>query len=205
MQFCASSSTARHQPALKNASALYPYRPRAVQQLPRLPGVCLALTSAPSQHQAHNPPTHKGLLTNAAVSFALQIAQKRRSGFQEIVARLLSSVSSLPESSFADYLVLSGASLAPGEQVPEALRRPRGLPDNSGQLADAGMIARLQEGALGLLRLLNHSITHSINGLVTDMCAAASGCVGTGVSASWVWSAGAWVTCICAAAGGTAR
>ncbi len=76
----------------------------------------------------------------------MQIAQKRRSGFQEIVARLLSSVSSLPESSFADYLVLSGADLAPGEQVPEALRRPRGLPDNSGQLADAGMISRLQEG-----------------------------------------------------------
>ncbi|GLC41477.1 Tubulin polymerization-promoting protein member 2 [Pleodorina starrii] len=89
--------------------------------------------------------------------FALdKIAEKRRSGFQEVVARLLSSVSTLPGPTFADFLIISGHDLGAGEQVPEFLTRHPLLPDNSHalrSLADNDMIRKMKQESDDALNL----------------------------------------------------
>lgn len=47
----------------------------------------------------------------------LQLAEKRKSGFQEVVALILQAVDALPEPSFADFVVMSGHELERGEEV----------------------------------------------------------------------------------------
>ncbi|KAG2427712.1 hypothetical protein HYH02_014543 [Chlamydomonas schloesseri] len=81
--------------------------------------------------------------------FALnKLAEKRKSGFQEVVALILQSVDALPEPSFADFVVLSGHELEHGEELPEYLLRPRALPSNARSLrsrADNDLLRKMKE------------------------------------------------------------
>ncbi|GIL62167.1 hypothetical protein Vafri_16429 [Volvox africanus] len=90
--------------------------------------------------------------------FALdKIAEKRRSGFQEVVARVLASIDTLPEPTFADFLIISGNQLEAGAKVPEFLTRHSLLPDNSRELralADNEMIRRMKDESQEALNLV---------------------------------------------------
>ncbi|GIL81535.1 hypothetical protein Vretimale_954 [Volvox reticuliferus] len=90
--------------------------------------------------------------------FALdKIAEKRRSGFQEVVARVLSAIDTLPEPTFADFLIISGNQLEAGAKVPEFLTRHSLLPDNSKELralADNDMIRKMKDESQDALNLL---------------------------------------------------
>ncbi|KXZ42762.1 hypothetical protein GPECTOR_120g429 [Gonium pectorale] len=89
--------------------------------------------------------------------FALnRVAEKRRSGFQEVVARVLARVETLPEPSFSDFVLLSAHDLEPGAEVPEYLTRPRPLPDNSKQLraaADSALMKKMKDESQDVLHL----------------------------------------------------
>ncbi|GLI60946.1 hypothetical protein VaNZ11_003185 [Volvox africanus] len=90
--------------------------------------------------------------------FALdKIAEKRRSGFQEVVARVLAAIDTLPEPTFADFLIISGNQLEAGAKVPEFLTRHSLLPDNSRELralADNEMIRRMKDESQEALHLI---------------------------------------------------
>lgn len=61
--------------------------------------------------------------------FALQkIANKRRTGFQEVVARILSNVSAKPYAKMADLVIFTSDGTEAEKE--EFLERPRGLPSN---------------------------------------------------------------------------
>lgn len=90
--------------------------------------------------------------------FALnKVADKRKSGFQEVVARILSSVSSLPAASMADFVLVAGDSLEPGDPIPEYLQRhpllPTDKPERATDLPDAEIIAKMKKEAEDALML----------------------------------------------------
>lgn len=60
----------------------------------------------------------------------LRLAEKRKSGFEEVVMKILDSVGALPMPSSSDFLVLTNTGKP--EQQDEFVERPRGLPKPSG-------------------------------------------------------------------------
>ncbi|KAF5836591.1 hypothetical protein DUNSADRAFT_5708 [Dunaliella salina] len=56
----------------------------------------------------------------------LKVAEKRRSGFQEVVARIIENVSAVPRASMADLLIFQNT--GDPKQAEEWVARPRGLP-----------------------------------------------------------------------------
>ncbi|KAG2423221.1 hypothetical protein HXX76_015478 [Chlamydomonas incerta] len=98
--------------------------------------------------------------------FALnKLAEKRKSGFQEVVALLLQSVDALPEPSFADFVVMSGHELEQGEELPEYLLRPRTLPSNAKSLrsrADNDLLRKMKEESQLALALSTGSLGAAI-------------------------------------------
>ncbi|PNW87551.1 hypothetical protein CHLRE_02g141700v5 [Chlamydomonas reinhardtii] len=98
--------------------------------------------------------------------FALnKLAEKRKSGFQEVVALILQAVDALPEPSFADFVVMSGHELERGEELPEYLLRPRALPSNSKALrsrADNDLLRKMKEESQLALALSTGALAAAI-------------------------------------------
>ncbi|KAG2483051.1 hypothetical protein HYH03_018080 [Edaphochlamys debaryana] len=93
-----------------------------------------------------------------------KIAEKRRSGFQEVVAKVLSTLDTLPEASFSDFMIMSGHELDAGQKVPEYLLRPRPLPSNARALrsgADNDLIRKMKEESAEALSLSTGMLTAS--------------------------------------------
>ncbi|GAX78299.1 hypothetical protein CEUSTIGMA_g5741.t1 [Chlamydomonas eustigma] len=101
--------------------------------------------------------------------FALNnLAAKRKSGFQEVVSKILANISSLPMPTNADYLILTNRGTE--DQLEEFLERPRGLPR---QARDTSAITSNMIREAQMAKSLNKPPKPKVHGSLESSIAAA--------------------------------